>query len=75
MLYIDLAKNPKEIIRPIQYSRLGSKRHYLDSSIVSREFSLVNVINFILAEISLTGILLLSRHVSFWNLLHCTNHS
>ena len=38
-------------------------------------FSFVNIIYLILAKISLTGVLLLSRHVSFWNLLHCTNHS
>ena len=38
-------------------------------------FLFVNIILYlILARVSLTGVLLLSRHVSFWTLLHCTNH-
>ena len=39
-------------------------------------FSFVNIIlHLILAEASLPGVLFLSPHVSFWTLLHCTNHS
>ena len=39
-------------------------------------FAFVNkILYLILAKVSLTGVLLLSRHVSFWTLLHCTNHS
>ena len=33
------------------------------------------ILYLILNKISLAGVLLLSRHVSFWTLLHCTNHS
>ena len=53
---------PKEIIR-IQYSRLGSKRRYYNSSIVSRKFFICKyniILYLILAKVNLTGVFLLS---------------
>ena len=39
-------------------------------------FSFVNtILKLILAKVNLIGVLLSSRHVSFWTLLDCMNHS
>ena len=61
----------------ILYSRLGSKTGII---LIHRSFlasvSFVNIILYlIIAKVSLTGVLLLSRQVFFWTLLHCTNDS
>ena len=65
---------PKEIIRIITVA-WGQRSIILIHRSFLASFSVVNMILYlILAKVSLTGVLLLSRHVSFWTLLHCTNH-